>query len=194
MSNVSNVLTYSGIKSYCVPITNYTLIMSFKSYLLTATASLLTTAVLTLSASGTMAQTKNYAGLSLSSVESRTAFGINSRFGVAENISVRPYIQVISESAGGGTVTTSLYGVSATYDFKMPKSELTPYVGIGLQSASASVSGGGSSATFTGETGAYFEGGVDYAVSDSIVLNANYKSRYYTGSSGYFTVGAGYNF
>jgi hypothetical protein len=168
--------------------------MSYRAYLLSATASLLTATVLAMSAAGAMAETKNYAGLSLSSVGGTTAFGINSRVGVAENISVRPYIQFASESVSGINITAALYGVSATYDFKLPKSELTPYVGVGFQSASVSGTSGGVTGTLTAGTSTYFEGGVDYAVSDSIVLNANYKSSYVSNSGGYFTVGAGYNF
>ena len=168
--------------------------MFSNSYILAATASLLTTTVVAMSASGALAETKNYVGLSLSSVNSNTAFGVNSRIGIAENISVRPYIQAFGSSGGGVTGTVGLYGVSATFDFMIPKSELTPYVGLGFQSVSVTFTGGGGSATFTGGSNTYFEGGVDYAVSEKIVLNANYKSSYATSSGGYFTVGAGYNF
>lgn len=180
------------MEGYCKSIIHYILIMSFKSYFLAATASLLTTSILAMSASGAMAETKNYAGVSLGSWSSTTAFGVNGKFGVAENISVRPFVQFASQSYFGGNYNVTLYGASATYDFNMPgKAELTPYVGLGLIGATSSASVAGFSASAS-TTSTYFEGGADYTLSDNIVLNANYKSNSTAG--GYFSVGAGYNF
>jgi outer membrane protein W len=94
----------------------------------------------------------------------------------------KSYIGATLGLPGGGT----LIGVSGTYDFKLPQSEITPYAGIGV--AGASLSGNGF--TYSGGSGVYIEAGADYNISDSFVANANYKFN----SLGYFSIGAGYRF
>jgi opacity protein-like surface antigen len=163
--------------------------MSYKSYISAATASLLTAALMLISATGAMAgEDKNYVGPTIGFPGGGTLFGVTSKFGVADNISARPFAQFASLSYTGGSGSLAVYGASATYDFKVPKSGFTPYAGIGIAGATVSVSGAGYSGSGSA-SGLYFEGGADYTVSDSIVLNANYKTNI-----GYFSIGAGYQF
>jgi Opacity family porin protein len=156
--------------------------MFYKSLVLTLTSSLLTAAFALVSMNGAAAGDKNYVGATIGLPGGGTLFGVNSKFGIADSISARPFVQFLS--SGGATL--SIYGVSGTYDFKLPQSDLTPYAGVGV--AGASISGGG--ATVNVGSGVYFEAGADYNFSDSFVANANYKFN----SLGYLSIGAGYRF
>jgi opacity protein-like surface antigen len=156
--------------------------MFHKSLVLTLTSSLLTAAFALVSMNGAAAGDKNYVGATIGLPGGGTLFGVNSKFGVADSISARPFAQFLS--SGGATL--SVYGVSGTYDFKLPQSDLTPYAGVGV--AGASISGGG--ATYNVGSGVYFEAGADYNFSDNFVANANYKFN----SLGYLSIGAGYRF
>jgi opacity protein-like surface antigen len=116
-----------------------------------------------------------------------TAYGVTGKIEVADNISVRPFFTVgngssptisIAGFTGNVNYASTTYGLSGTYDYKIPNSDFTPYGGAGFYSNSVSTSvtpnilGVGT----TNQSGFYFEAGVDYQVSESIVVNANYKS------------------
>jgi opacity protein-like surface antigen len=116
-----------------------------------------------------------------------TAYGATGKIEVADNISVRPFFTVgngssptisIAGFTGNVNYASTTYGLSGTYDYKIPNSDFTPYGGAGFYSNSVSTSvtpnilGVGT----TNQSGFYVEAGVDYQVSESIVVNANYKS------------------
>lgn len=87
-----------------------------------------------------------------------TIFGIDSKFGVNENLSLRPFISFPS----GGTV----FGSSLTYDFDVArgsKVQITPFIGGGV-----SVATGGNNSV----TQAYFTGGADFGINETIDLKA----------------------
>jgi opacity protein-like surface antigen len=153
--------------------------MSYKSCISAITVSMLAAALTAISATGAMAgEEKSYVGPIISPGFGATLFGVAAKFPVAENISARPFFQFASQ----GGASLSYYGASATYDFKIPNSEFKPYAGLGF--AGVSLSGGG----FAGAaSGLIFDIGTDYAISDSIVLNAAYRG-------GLFSIGAGYQF
>jgi opacity protein-like surface antigen len=154
--------------------------MSYKSYISAATTSLLTAAFMAISAAGAIAgEEKSYVGPIVSPGFGATLFGVAAKFPVAENISARPFFQFASQ----GGANLSYYGASATYDFKIPNSEFKPYAGLGFAGISVSAGGFGGASV----SGLYFDLGTDYAISDSIVLNAAYRG-------GLFSVGAGYQF
>jgi hypothetical protein len=85
----------------------------------------------------------------------QSVFGVNSKFGIADYISLRPYVTFPS----GGTQ----FGTSLTYDFDLRQASLpiTPFVGLGVGFQT-----GGSNNT----TNAYAQVGADFNVSDSIAL------------------------
>jgi hypothetical protein len=157
------------------------MINQLKSSMLAVTSSILATALILLSiGSASAAEDKqNYIAPSIGFVNSNTLYGINAKFGLAENVSLRPFIQ--SKNSGAGTVTA--YGASVTYNFQIPSSRLIPYLGFGA--AEVATTG-----TATGNGGVYFEGGIDYNASDNLVINANYKSA----SNSWLNIGAGYRF
>lgn len=103
---------------------------------------------------------KNSIGPSLSIGSGQTTIGIDSKFGVSDNLSLRPFIFFPS----GGTN----FGTSLTYDFDVSrggKVNITPFLGGGVNIRSAN--NGGAS-----DTVVYFTGGADFGVTDSVDLRA----------------------
>ena len=123
---------------------------------------------------------KNYIGPSLTLTSGLTGFGAVGKYGVAENISIRPFAHFFSANQ----LTLAVYGAGATYDYTFPKSDITIYGGLGL--AGATVAAGGQS--YSGiDSGVRLMVGADYRVSDSLIVNLN-------SNLGYYSVGAGFNF
>ena len=99
-------------------------------------------------------------GPSLLITNGTTSIGIDSKFGISDNISIRP----AAYFPNGGTA----FGASLTYDFDVSRSsklQITPYLGGGLLFLSANNGGGSTTQTF-------FTGGADFGVSDSVDLKA----------------------
>ena len=148
----------------------------------------------------TQANKRNYVGLTVGSIFQIPAYGLTAKIGVADNISVRPFIQfakvprIVSSFDGANDVNIDgfIYGLSATYDFNIPKSDFIPYAGIGLANASGTATSSNptpsSSSGFTSPV--YIELGADYNFTDNITINANYKFQ----DLGFFSFGAGYRF
>jgi hypothetical protein len=109
-----------------------------------------------------------------------TAFGVDAKFGVSDNLSIRPFIAFPS----GGT----LFGTSLTYDFEVgrgSKNAITPFLGGGVIVAS-----GNGSNTF-----AYFTGGADFGITDSIDLKAELDVPFSGGNTAtIIRLGAGFKF
>ena len=158
-----------------------TLAQGWKSSIFAATSSILTAALILLSVSTASAgeDKQNYVAPSIGFFDGNTLYGINAKFGITENVALRPFIQY--KNSGTGSVTLS--GASITYGVKIPSSGLSPYAGFGA--AGAAITG-----TASANGGLYFEGGIDYNASDNFVINANYKSA----SSTWINIGAGYRF
>jgi hypothetical protein len=109
----------------------------------------------------------NTIGPSLLIGNGQTAIGIDSRFGVSDNLSIRPFVYFPS----GGTN----FGTSLTYDFAVSRSEkvqITPFLGGGVNVASANNNSGLPGNNGGSNTTVYFTGGADFAVTDSIELKA----------------------
>ena len=112
-----------------------------------------------------------------------TTYGIDSKFGLSENFSLRPFIYF---PVGGTDI-----GGAITYDFRSKgyrdSSPITPFIG---GSVSFFNSGGFNLTTFS------LVGGADFAITDSVQLKAavivplNTDSGQITG----VTVGAGFRF
>jgi hypothetical protein len=104
--------------------------------------------------------TPNTVGPSLMIGNGTTSIGIDSRFGVGESLSIRPFVFI----PDGGTV----FGSSLTYEFessRASKFQMTPYLGGGVSISSARNAG-------TSSTNVFFTGGADFKVTDSINLKA----------------------
>ena len=116
-------------------------------------------ATLAMSAPARAGMGSSSVGPSLSIQNGTTSIGVDSKFGISDNISIRPSVYF----PNGGTI----FGASLTYDFDVSRSsklQITPYLGGGLKIISAN--GGGS------ETQTFFTGGADFGISDSVDLKA----------------------
>jgi hypothetical protein len=136
-----------------------------------------TVAAFSMSAAAEAGESKMYVGPAVYNFGGIGAIG---KFGVADNISVRPF-GYFSSTLG---VNYTAYGATATYDYKIPASDFTVYGGAGFAGFSASANG----TTIAGiANGVTFTLGADYQINDTFVVNAN------TNALG-VNVGLGYNF
>jgi outer membrane protein W len=125
---------------------------------------------------------KNYIGPAVTLGSNASAFGVNSRFGLSDNFSIRPFIEFATVQG----ISLTQFGAAATYDFNISQSDFQPYAGLGY--ISASVTDGVNSASGSGIYGIV---GADYSLSNSLGLNANYR---FDRSGGLFNIGAGLKF
>jgi opacity protein-like surface antigen len=122
-------------------------------------------------------------GPSVSFGGNSTVFGIDSRFPISQDFSLRPSVRFPS----GGVA----FGAAATYDFNLARSgdrQLEPYVGAGFNVNTGDNNNNG--ANISG----YAIGGVDYSLTDQFALKGSvtfpFKPEYATN----FTVGIGYQY
>lgn len=122
-------------------------------------------------------------GPSVSFGGNSTVFGIDSRFPISQDFSLRPSVRFPS----GGVA----FGAAATYDFNLSRNgdqQLEPYVGAGFNVNTGDNTNNG--ANISG----YAIGGVDYSLTDQFALKGSvtfpFKSEYATN----FTVGIGYQY
>ncbi len=111
-----------------------------------------------------------------------TVFGIDSRFPIAQEFSIRPNVRF---PTGGVS-----FGAAATYDFNTSRDEraLEPYIGAGFNVYTGDNSNNGTNVS------GYAIVGTDYAISDQFVFKGSvtvpFKSEYPTN----VTVGVGYQY
>jgi hypothetical protein len=155
------------------------LAQGWKSSVFIATSSILTGTLVLLSVSTASAaeEKSNYIGPSINFINDTTLYGVTSRFRVADNVSARPFVQFANSGAG----TLGLYGVGVSYDLNIPNSGLVPYIGGGYVVAS-------NTGNFIVKSADYLELGTDYNASESIAINANYKTN------SWFNFSVGYRF
>jgi hypothetical protein len=156
-----------------------TLAQGWKSSIFVASSSILTAALILLSVSSSSAseEKSNYIGPSINFINDTTLYGVTAKFRVADNVSARPFVQFANSGAG----TLGLYGVGVSYDLNIPNSGLVPYVGGGYVVAS-------NTGNFIVKSADYLELGAEYNASESIAINANYKTN------SWFNFNVGYRF
>jgi hypothetical protein len=124
---------------------------------------------------------KNTIGPSLSIGGGSTTIGVDSKFGVSDNLSLRPFVYFPS----GGTV----FGSALTYDFNLTntgnKVQINPFLGGAVNIGT----GGGSNNTVVS-----FVGGADFDVTDSVQLRAALDVPLSSGSTTAVRLGAGFRF
>jgi hypothetical protein len=108
-------------------------------------------------------------------------FSIDGKFGVADNLSIRPYVAF----PAGGTN----FGTSLTYDFDLRRTPITPFIGAGVDIGTANVPGSASSTTGFAQLGADFNISRDFALLGSVNIPFNGNGR-----STNVTLGAGLRF
>lgn len=114
-----------------------------------------------------------------------TTVGIDSKFGISDNLSLRPFI--IFANFGG-----TIFGSALTYDFNVSRGEkfqIVPFAGAGISIATAN--------NFSSTIG-FLTAGADFGITDSIELKAAVKVPVFIGSESIgtpgFTLGAGFKF
>jgi hypothetical protein len=108
---------------------------------------------------------------------------VNSKFTVADNVSVRPGVMSdLNFNSNGETV----FLLPVTYDFNpvTDNGRLLPFVGAGL---SVSTEGAGA-------VGPLLTGGIDYRITDRVVANGAVNWSIYGNSQVNGTIGLGYSF
>jgi hypothetical protein len=122
-------------------------------------------------------------GPSVSFGGNSTVFGIDSRFPISQEFSLRPSVRFPT----GGVA----FGAAATYDFNLSRNgdrQIEPYVGAGFNVNTGDNTNNG--ANISG----YAIGGVDYSLTEQFALKGSvtfpFKSEYATN----FTVGIGYQY
>jgi hypothetical protein len=108
-------------------------------------------------------------------------FSIDGKFGIANNLSLRPYVAFPS----GGTN----FGTSLTYDFDIRRTPITPFIGAGIDIGTANIPGSSSSTTGFAQIGADFNVSRDFALLGSVNIPFN-SNRNNTN----ITLGAGLRF
>lgn len=140
-------------------------------------------ATLAMSAPARAGMGTNTVGPSLRISNGTTTIGVDAKFGISDNISIRPSVYFPS----GGTS----FGAALTYDFDVSRSnklDITPYLGGGLLFSSANNGGGTNTET-------YLTGGADFGISDSVDLKAALLVPLSSNnSSTAVTLGAGFKF
>jgi outer membrane protein W len=132
-------------------------------------------------------QKKSYVGLGATFIGDTTGLGLVSKFGVADNISIRPFVSILGSS---GNTSLYLAGISATYDFNLSNADLVPYAGLGY--SSIGVTDGNSTENLVSSV--FAEVGVDYNVADSIAVNGSYRYFFAGDDGGSLSVGVSYRF
>jgi hypothetical protein len=126
---------------------------------------------------------QNAIGPSVRFGNGQTAIGVDSQFGIGDNLSARPFIYFPNGSTN--------FGSALTYDFKsrnrLSTMQITPFVGGSVDINN----GGGSSYTTIGVTG-----GADFDITDNIRLKAALNVPLSTGAgqTSSVVVGAGFRF
>jgi outer membrane protein W len=123
------------------------------------------------------------AGVGVGGLEgSNVGLSVNSKFTVADQISVRPGVVTNFDFDDQGT----LISVPVTYDFGSftPNGRLLPYAGAGLSVATGGDTSFGPMAT----------AGVDYLLTDNLVLNGGVNVHFTDNTRVNGTVGIGYTF
>jgi hypothetical protein len=108
---------------------------------------------------------------------------VNSKFTVADNVSVRPGVMSdLNFNSNGETV----FLLPVTYDFNpvTDNGRLLPFVGAGV---SVSTEGAGA-------VGPLLTGGIDYRITDRVVANGAVNWSIYGNSQVNGTIGLGYSF
>ena len=125
--------------------------------------------------------THNNIAATIGNGSGKSNFGINSKIGISDNISVRPFITLPS---GGAT-----FGSSVSYDWNIPQSptsSIAPFIGLGIESEGDGV---------TRLTTGFAQVGADLNISEQFVLVGSITIPFdRSNGSGNLTVGGGLRF
>jgi hypothetical protein len=109
-----------------------------------------------------------------------SVLSIDGKFGVANNLSLRPYVAFPSNATN--------FGTSLTYDFSVHRTPITPFIGAGIDIGSANIPGTASTTTGFAQIGADFNISRDFGLLGSVNIPFN------SGGGTNVTLGAGLRF
>ncbi len=121
---------------------------------------------------------QSYIGPAVVFGSGQTSIGIESRFGISDNLSLRPNIFFASGTTFGTSITYDLPGIDSERKF-------TPFAGVGVR-----FFGGDNRNTTTG----YFIAGADYNLDSSLVLRGDVSIPFSTNANTTVSLGAGLRF
>ncbi len=129
----------------------------------------------------------SFLGPIITLVNGQTAVGIGGKLHITNNIAVRPSYSFANLSGSGVTVV----GGSATYEFDIKDSLLTPFAGVGVNSYNSN--NGGQPET---SIAPFVQIGLDIAATDGIAITADIKVPVTSGAplGAVLSVGGGYRF
>ncbi len=149
-----------------------------KNNIISSLLSAIATVAMSMPASAQVGQ--SFIGPSILFGNGQTAIGIDSKFGVSDNLSLRPFLYFPSNGTN--------FGTALTYDLPLRNTDstvlITPFVGGSLDINT----GGGS---FTALS---LVGGADFDLSDNLRLKASLSVPLNNGRSTGLAVGAGFRF
>lgn len=154
-------------------------LQSIMKKLLLSLAILTSTVIAARPAQAQLAQSgQNYVGPAVIFGSGQTSVGIESRFGISENLSLRPNIFFNNGTTFGTSITYDLPGIDS-------ERKLSPFAGLGIR-----FFGGNVNNTTTG----YFIAGTDYNLSDSIALRGDVSIPFSSNGNTTVSLGAGLRF
>jgi opacity protein-like surface antigen len=109
-----------------------------------------------------------------------SALGIDGKFGIANNLSLRPYVSFPTDATD--------FGASLTYDFDLRRTPITPFIGAGVGFASVNIPGTSST------TRGFAQIGADFNISRDFALLGSVNIPFSSGNSTNVTLGAGLRF
>jgi opacity protein-like surface antigen len=120
-------------------------------------------------------------------VNGQTSVGIGGKLHITNSIAVRPSYSFANLSGSGVTVA----GGSATYEFDVKDSALTPFAGVGVNSYNSD--NGGKPET---SIAPFVQIGIDIAATDGIAITADVKVPITSGAplGTVLSIGGGYRF
>lgn len=122
---------------------------------------------------------QNNVGASINFGNGETALGLDARFGISDNLSIRPNLYF--------PASATIFGAAVTYDFPSVDTErrLTPFVGLGGRFNS----GGNNTSTI------YATAGADYSLDSNFILKGNLSVPFSNnGATTTVGIGAGISF
>jgi hypothetical protein len=109
-----------------------------------------------------------------------SVLSIDGKFGVANNVSLRPYVAFPSNGTD--------FGTSLTYDFSAHRTPFTPFIGAGVNIGTANIPGSASTTTGFAQLGA------DFNISRDFGLLGSVNIPFSSGGGTNVTLGAGLRF
>lgn len=162
--------------------------MFHRNLLLTCWMAVTTIAVWPTVAQANPQEKKNYIGPAIVFGSGQSILGVEGRFYLTNNISLRPAYSFANLSGTGVTV----FGGSATYEFNLDDSQALPFVGLGMNFYHIDLG----VAAPTSSSSGFAQVGMDLLVDKNIAITSDVKVPFSSNAvlGTILSIGAGYRF